>query len=101
MNVAPTAEGERPSNLRQLTGYCLERDTLRRSVKTALVVGSILALINHGQQFLSGQSSASWIIPMLVTYLVPFSVATYGDHLINHFTPLGSSNWLTFGVQIG
>ncbi len=79
MNVAPTTDGKRPSNLRLLVGYCLERDTLRRSVKTALVVGSILALINHGQQFLSGQFSASWLIPMLVTYFVPFSVATYGQ----------------------
>ncbi|MBA2286839.1 MAG: nitrate/nitrite transporter NrtS [Ktedonobacteraceae bacterium] len=79
MNGAPTTGSKGPSNLRLLAGYCLERDTLRRSVKTALVVGSILALINHGQQFLSGQFSASWIIPMLVTYLVPFSVATYGQ----------------------
>jgi hypothetical protein len=71
---------KRPAaNLQLLAGYCLERDTLLRSVKTALVVGSILALINHGQQFLSGQFSASWMIPTLVTYLVPFSVATYGQ----------------------
>ncbi len=59
--------------------YCLERDTLLRSCKTALVVGSILAVINHGQEMLSGQLSPRWIVPMLVTYLVPFSVATFGQ----------------------
>ncbi len=68
-----------PPSLRFLVSYCLERDTLLRSIKTALVVGTILAFINHGQQFLSGNFSLSWIIPMLVTYFVPFSVATYGQ----------------------
>jgi hypothetical protein len=48
-------------------------------LKTALVVGTILALINHEQDLLSGQFSWQWVIPMLVTYLVPFSVATHGQ----------------------
>lgn len=39
-------------------------------------VGTILALINHGQEILAGAFSARWVIPMVVTYLVPFSVAT-------------------------
>jgi hypothetical protein len=59
--------------------YCLERDTLLRSSKTALVVGTILAIINHGQEMLAGRPSPSWIIPMLVSFLVPFSVATYSQ----------------------
>jgi hypothetical protein len=65
--------------LRTVVWYCLERDTLVRSTKTGLVVGTILALINHGQQLLSGRFSPEWVIPMLLTYLVPFSVATYGQ----------------------
>lgn len=64
---------------RMWVGYCVERDTLLRSAKTALVVGTILALINHGQQLLAGQFALAWVVPMLVTYLVPFSVATYGQ----------------------
>lgn len=67
------------AGLRTIFAYCTERDTLVRSIKTALVVGTILALINHGQDVLSGQFSPRWIIPMLVTYLVPFVVATYGQ----------------------
>lgn len=59
--------------------YCVEADTLLRSAKVALVVGTVLALINHGQQALTGRFTADWVIPMLVTYLVPFSVATYGQ----------------------
>lgn len=64
---------------RTIIVYCTEPDTLLRSIKTALVVGTILALINHEQDLLTGQFSLRWIIPMLVTYLVPFVVATYGQ----------------------
>ena len=66
-------------NLRTILAYCTERDTLIRSIKTALVVGTILALINHGQDLLSGHFSPQWVIPVCITYLVPFSVATYGQ----------------------
>lgn len=65
--------------VRGILAYCLEPDTLAHSVRTALLVGTILAIINHGMDILSGQISARWIVPMLVTYLVPFSVATYGQ----------------------
>lgn len=67
------------AEVRTFAAYALERDTLARSIKTALVIGTILAIINHGQDFLSGQFSPRWIVPMLITYLVPFCVATYGQ----------------------
>ncbi len=67
------------TSIRIFLKYTFEGDTLLRSIKTALVVGSILAAINHGQDILSGQLSWHWLVPMLVTYLVPFSVATFGQ----------------------
>jgi hypothetical protein len=67
------------NNIRVFLKYTFEGDTLSRSIKTALVVGSILGEINHGQDILSGRFSWHWIIPLLVTYLVPFSVATFGQ----------------------
>ena len=67
------------ASLRTFFTYCIERDTMLRSIKTALVVGTILALINHTQDLLAGQFSWRWVAPMLITYLVPFSVATYGQ----------------------
>ena len=42
-------------------------------------MGTILALINHGVDMLAGQLSARWVVPMLITYLVPFSFTTYGQ----------------------
>lgn len=51
---------------------------LRRSVLTALVVGTVLVLINKGDILMSGALPASlaWQIPL--TYAVPFCVATWG-----------------------
>lgn len=79
MNETSTVAASQARGLRGIVAYCLERDTLVHSVRTALLVGTILALINHGADMLSGQLSARWIVPMLITYLVPFSVATYGQ----------------------
>jgi len=38
-----------------------------------------LGLINHGAALLSGQFTSGELVPLLVTYLVPFAVATYGQ----------------------
>jgi hypothetical protein len=67
------------SRVRLLVSYCLERDTFLRSTKTALVVGTTLAIINHGQQIFSAQFALTWVLPTAITYLVPFTVATYGQ----------------------
>jgi hypothetical protein len=48
-------------------------------MKTALVVGTILGLINHGSALLAGRLTVEHLGPLLLTYLVPFSVATYGQ----------------------
>jgi hypothetical protein len=64
---------------RPLIAYCLERDTLLFAMKLALVVGTILALINHGQAIFTGQLTFDRIIPILITYCVPFSVSMYSQ----------------------
>src|ERR671910_660111 len=55
---------------------------LRRSLLTALVVGTVLTAINQGTTLLDGNLPASlaWKVPL--TYCVPFCVATWGA-LIN------------------
>ena len=54
------------------------RPMLRRSALTALVVGTVLVLINQGGLLVSGAwpASLAWQIPL--TYVVPFCVATWG-----------------------
>jgi len=43
----------------------------------ALVVGTILMLINQADVLLSGHASALTVAKIGLTYLVPFSVSTY------------------------
>ena len=55
--------------------YCLEPDSLRFSLKTALIVGTILAIINHGYAIVTGHFTAGELYPLLLTYCVPFTVS--------------------------
>ena len=48
----------------------------RRSLWVALVVGTILNLINQGDALL-GASPVNWI-KIALTFLVPYAVSTYG-----------------------
>ena len=54
------------------------RPMLKRSLLTALVVGTVLVAINQGGLLVSGAWPASllWQIPL--TYVVPFCVASWG-----------------------
>jgi hypothetical protein len=51
---------------------------LRRSLRVAAVVGTILTLLNQGDIILAGEweTALYWKIPL--TYCVPFFVATFG-----------------------
>jgi hypothetical protein len=49
----------------------------RRAIAVALVVGTILMLINQADVLLTGHASAVVFAKIGLTYLVPFSVSTY------------------------
>ena len=51
---------------------------LRRSLLTALVVGTILTVLNQGDRFLSGSWASAYYWKVPLTYCVPFLVATWG-----------------------
>ena len=50
--------------------------TPKKALATALVVGSILTLINHGDQVTAGVLPPIWKV--LLTYLTPYCVTTWG-----------------------
>ena len=50
--------------------------TPQKAFMTALVVGTILAIINHGDFILKGESINYFKI--LLTYFVPYCVTTWG-----------------------
>ena len=55
------------------------RDVVQRSLRVAVVVGTILVLINHGDRIASGlATSADWL-KMGLTYLVPDAVSTWAS----------------------
>lgn len=52
---------------------------MRRSLRVALVVGTVLAALNQGDVLLAGPPWPPLLLPkLLLTYCVPFAVATYG-----------------------
>ena len=51
---------------------------LKRSLAAALVVGTVLTLLNQGDALLSGHWSNALVWKIPLTYCVPMLVATYG-----------------------
>ena len=76
-NTAPTTEPTTNDIAKCLRCALLHPPMLRRSILTALVVGSLLTALNQGNTLASGvwNSEMFWKIPL--TYCVPFCVATY------------------------
>jgi hypothetical protein len=86
--TATCARCARPASFTLAASPCctrhalLHRPMLRRSLLTAVVVGTVLVAINQGNVLLDGRFPAAlwWKVPL--TYAVPFCVATWGA-LIN------------------
>lgn len=62
-----------------LITYLRERNTLLLSAKTALVFGTLLAVINYGEALLSRQFALERFLPLLASYLLLFGVCMYGQ----------------------
>jgi hypothetical protein len=56
--------------------YSIAGEVPRRSLMVALVVGTILNVINQGDQLVAGDKVN--FIKIILTYIVPYCVATYG-----------------------
>lgn len=57
---------------------CLDTPVLKRSLVISIIVGTILIAINQGDAILAGEMPVIWKI--VLTYIVPFCVATYGAY---------------------
>lgn len=64
------------STLKRACRCALSDGIPRRSFYAALVVGTILNLINQGDALL-GAASVNWM-KIVLTYFVPYAVSTYG-----------------------
>jgi hypothetical protein len=55
------------------------RPVVLTAIKVALVVGTVLALINHGPALLALELSCQQMLQIALTYLVPYGVSTYSS----------------------
>ncbi len=55
------------------------KQVVQTALKLSIIVGTILGLINHGQDIFALTLSRGQIIQIMVTYLVPYSVSTYSS----------------------
>lgn len=70
------SEGRAVGLLRDVCRCCVSDGVPRRSLAVALVVGTILNLINQGDVLMTGGRLD--LTKLLLTYAVPYCVATYG-----------------------
>jgi hypothetical protein len=56
--------------------YAISDSVPRRSLRVALVVGTILNLINQGDALVAGRPLG--LVKLALTYIVPYLVCTYG-----------------------
>jgi hypothetical protein len=63
---------------RSALGMCVDGPVLKRSLAVSAIVGTILCAINQGDAILAGETPVIWKV--ILTYIVPFCVATYGAY---------------------
>lgn len=71
----------------QAPAVVLDRGHLARTIGVALVVGSILFVINQLDTVMSGEATSRTWVKAAITYVVPFCVANYGVLTATRRTP--------------
>jgi hypothetical protein len=72
----PETEALFPTRRSWIATAC-EPAVVRRSIRVAAVVGTLLVAINYGDRALAGALGPVDWAKMALTYLVPYGVATY------------------------
>lgn len=60
----------------RVLSIALSSEVVAISIKMSLVVGTLLAMINHGSAILEGSLNQERVFQIALTYLVPYCVAT-------------------------
>jgi hypothetical protein len=55
---------------------CCTKPVMKRASWTALIVGTILILINHGTSIVKGEVDLMRVLQMCLTVMVPYVVST-------------------------
>lgn len=62
--------------MREFFALCFSRPIIKRASLMALVVGTILIAINHGDALVRGQVDANRLVKIILTVCVPYIVST-------------------------
>ena len=62
-------------------GIATSPSVLKRSARIALVVGLVLAALNHGDRIFAGNVDTNTLLKICLTFFVPFCVSTYSSVL--------------------
>ena len=66
-------------SINKVVAICLIPEVVVTAVKIALIVGTVLALINHGGAIVDGSLTLDGMMRIAVSYCVPYSVSTYSS----------------------
>ncbi len=69
---------DQPAPWRERLAPAFSRQVVRKSIMAAILVGSLLILLNQGDLLFSGQITGRVIIKSLITPLIPFCVTMLG-----------------------
>jgi hypothetical protein len=58
---------------------CLEPNVVRLALKVALVIGTVLNVINHFDLILGASATNTTFLQIALTYVVPYCVSTHGQ----------------------
>jgi hypothetical protein len=64
--------------LRAALATCRNPSNLRRTVTIALIVGTILSIINEGDVLIHGDATAATAVKIGLNFVVPFIVSNLG-----------------------
>jgi len=62
--------------MKDFLSLCFTKPVIKRATYTALIVGTILIAINHGDALLRGQVDATRLFKIILTVFVPYIVST-------------------------
>jgi hypothetical protein len=65
--------------MRSFLALMMERACVIRALKVSILVGTVLALINHSTSIFYGTMGAGELLQVIVTYAVPFTVSSYSS----------------------
>jgi len=66
--------------IKEYLGSLFDQEFMPTGLKTVLVVGSLLFLINHGAAFWRGEMNLERWASALLSYLMPYLVSVYGQY---------------------